>query len=71
MYGDNCKFLRWFCTLPFRLATCANYSQLVSITGNHSCTLCHSLSRALREQIKWGRLNSDFKSDDDMQHHKL
>ena len=59
MHGDNCKFFRWFCTFPFRLATCANYSQLVSTTGNRSCALCHSLSCALREQITWGRLNSN------------
>ena len=31
--------------------------------------LCHSLSRALREQITWGRLIS--KSNDGMQHHRL
>ena len=59
MHGDNCKTFRWFCTLPFRLVTCANYSQLVSTTGNCSCALCHSLSRALREQITWGQLNSN------------
>ena len=37
MHGDNC--IRRFCILPFKLATCANYSQLVSTTGNRSCTL--------------------------------
>ena len=53
----------------FASATCANYLQLVSTTGNRSCALCHSLSRALREQITWGRLIS--KSNDCMQHHRL
>ena len=42
MHGDN-----W-------LATCANYSQLVSTTGNRSSTMCRSLSRALRGQIRHG-----------------
>ena len=61
MHGDN-----W-------LATCANYSQLVSTTGNRSCTLCHSLSHALRRQITswWGRLNSNLNTNDRMQHHRL
>ena len=63
MHGDNCKFFRWFCTFPFRLATCANYSQLVSTTGNRSYALCHSLSK-LRGATK-------FKSNDGMQHHRL
>ena len=67
MHGDNCKFFRWFCILPS--ATCANYLQLESTTGNRSCALCHSLSHALREQITWGRLIS--KSNDGMQHHRL
>ena len=58
MHGDNCKFFRWFCILPS--ATCANYLQLVSTTGNRSCALCYSLSRALREQITWGQLISSI-----------
>ena len=71
MHGDNCsKFFRWLCKLPFRLATCANYSQLVSKSGNRSCALCHSLSRALREQITWGRLNSS-RTMVAMQHYRL